>query len=124
MEFKIDTKDTFATIMPLEQEISAKLTGELWGKLEEMWQSGSKNFIVDLQPCVEIEKTAVKDLVGLHELSYGQGQSLVWTGMCDKILHGLKEAEADQLLNIAPTMAEAVDIVSMEILERELMSEE
>ncbi len=53
MEFKIDTKDTFSIIMPIIDTISAKLTGELRQKCGEMRQSGSKNFIVDLQHCTD-----------------------------------------------------------------------
>ena len=124
MDFKIDTKDTFTTIMPLEKEISAKLTGELGVKLEEMRQSGSKNFIVDLQHCEKIDENAIPELITLHEESYSREQSLVFTGINEKIISALKKDESDRLLNIAPKMIEAIDIISMEILERELMSEE
>jgi anti-anti-sigma regulatory factor len=124
MEFKIDTKDTFSTIMPVFDTINAKLTGELRQKCEEMRQSGSKNFIVDLQKCLEIDTSAIKDLISLHEECYSADQSLVFTGMNDKVMHGLKKDQADLLMNIAPRMEEAIDIISMEILERDLLSEE
>ncbi len=124
MDFKIDTKDAFTTIMPLEKEISAKLTGGLRVKLEEMRQSGSNNFIIDLQQCEEIDANVVPELITLHEESYGLGQSLVFTELNDKIISALKKSESDLLLNIAPKMIEAIDIVSMELLERELLGEE
>ena len=124
MEFKIDTKDTFTTIMPLEKEINAKLTGELQVQVEKMRQSGSNNFIVNLQQCTEIDLSALLGLIGLHEESYGLAQSLVFTGMNDIIIAFLKKEETDLLINLAPTMKEAIDIVSMEILERELLGEE
>jgi anti-anti-sigma regulatory factor len=124
MDFKIDTKDTFTTIMPLGKEISAKLTGELGVKLEEMRQSGSKNFIVDLQHCEKIDENAIPELITLHEECYSREQSLVFTGLNEKIISAFKKDESDLLLNIAPKMIEAIDIISMEILERELLSEE
>ena len=124
MDFKIDTKDSFSTITPLEKEISAKLTGRLSLKLEEMRQSGSNSFIIDLQQCEEMEDAVIPELLNMHEESYSKGQSLVFTGMSEKIIKLLKKRETDLMLNIAPTMVEAIDIVSMEILERELLSEE
>ncbi len=124
MDFKIDTKDSFTTIMPLETEISAKMTGELVLKMEEMRQSGSKNFIIDFQQCLEIDENVLPDLIAMHEDSYGREQSLVFTGIKEKVLAILKKDESDLLLNIAPTIIEAIDIVSMEILERELLGEE
>jgi len=124
MEFKIDTKDTFTIIMPVSDKISANLTGALLQKCEEARQSGSKNFIVDLQHCEKIDTNAIPELITLHEESYSREQSLVFTGLNEKIISALKKDESDLLLNIAPKMIEAIDIISMEILERELMSEE
>jgi anti-anti-sigma regulatory factor len=124
IEFKIDTKDTFCTIIPIADTISAKMTGELGIKCGELRQSGSKNFIVDLQHCAGIDKTAVKELVTLHEESYGRNESLVFTGINKEVMAVLKEDETDLLINITPRMDEAIDIISMEILERDLFGEE
>ena len=100
------------------------MTGAIGEKCREMRQSGSKNFIIDLSECTEIEKTAIDGLIALHEESYGLDQSLVFTGINAKVIAGLKENETDLLINVAPKMEEAIDIVSMEILERDLLSEE
>jgi len=124
MRFKIDTKDTFAIIEPLEDKISANLAGELVKQWEEVRQSGSKNFIVDLQHCTGMDKDAIDVLVLLHEKCYSMDSSLVYTGINKTVMAILKKEEKDLLLNIAPRMDEAIDIISMEILERDLFSEE
>jgi len=124
MEFKIDTKDTFTIIMPLEDKISANLTGALIEKWEETRQSGSKNFIIDFQHSAQIEENVVDDLIAWHEKSYAMESSLVFTGINKPVLATLKKDEKDLLLNIAPRMDEAIDIISMEILERDLFGEE
>jgi anti-sigma B factor antagonist len=124
MEFKIDTRDTFCIITPVIDRISAKMTGELEQQRQEMRQSGSKNFIVDLQHCAGIDKPAINDLVAIHEDSYGQEESLVFTGISKEVMNTLKEDETDLLINIARKMDEAVDIITMEILERDLFKEE
>jgi len=98
MHFKIDTKDTFSIIKPLIGEINAKLTGALQEKCEEMRQSGSKNFIIDLQECKEIDKPARKGLIALHTEVYSREQSLVFTGINDKIMEVLKDDETIYLL--------------------------
>ncbi len=124
MEFKIDTKDTFTIITPLLHKIDANLTGALGEKCSQIRQSGSANIIVDLQNCSEIEHSAVPELVNLHEESYGSEQSLVFTQVNEKVIAVLKEDETDLLINIAPRLDEAIDIISMEILERDLFNEE
>ena len=124
MEFKIDTKETFTIIVPINEQISAKMTDALAQKCAEMRQSGRKNYIVDFQNSAEMDKTAVAGLVGLHEDCYSNEESLVFTGLSKQAINILKEDETDLLINIAPTMKEAVDIISMEILERDLFNEE
>lgn len=124
MEFKIDTKDSFTIIMPLNGAIDAKMAVALREKVTEIRQSGSKNFIIDMQNCDNMDKTAVYGLMALHEECYGMGESLVYTGFNKQGIATLKEDESDLLINIAPTVKEAIDIISMEILERDLFSEE
>ena len=124
MEFKIDTKDTFTIIMPVADKISANLTGALVQKCEEARQSGSKNFVIDLQHCTEMDKDAIPELVSMHENSYSIDSSLVFTGISKPIMNLLKKDETDLLINIAPSIDEATDIISMEILERDLFGEE
>ena len=124
MEFKIDTKDTFTIITPITDKINANLTGALQEKCIQTRQSGSKNLIIDLQHCKEIDKTMLDELVKLHGDSYSQDQSLVFTQVNETVMTVLKEDETDLLINVAPRMDEAIDIISMEILERDLFNEE
>jgi anti-anti-sigma regulatory factor len=124
MDFKIDTRDTFSVITPDSETITVILTGELQATMEKMRQSGSLNFIVDFQNCVSIEEEAIAELVSLHEACYSQGGSLVSTGVNSKIMAALKAEETDLLINVTPKMIEAIDIISMEILERDLFNEE
>ena len=124
MEFKIDTKDSFTIIMPTNGAIDAILATSLAEKCLEIRQSGSVNIIVDFSACPEMDKSAVEWLITTHEESYSSEQSLVYTGISKQGMSVLKEDETDLLLNIAPSMKEAVDIVSMEILERDLFNEE
>ena len=124
MEFKIDTKESFSVITPSTDTISAKLADALKLECEYLRQIGSKNYIIDLQNIESLEENALNQIVALHEFIYGLEESLVFTNMNENILRDLRKQEADLMLNLAPKMAEAIDIISMEILERDLLSEE
>lgn len=123
-DFKIDTRDTFSVISPVADVFTANLAEELRATIEKMRQSGSQNFIVDLGDCPDIAPDALPLLIALHEECYEISMSLVFTAVKGKALNTFKENETDLLLNVAPKMAEAIDIISMEILERDLFSEE
>lgn len=124
MEFKIDTKTNYTNIAPVTNHLDAALTEALRQKWNELRQMGSLNFIVDLHNCIEMDKASLPALISLHQDFYSHHSSLVFTGMQDAVLQQLKEHSEELPLNIAPSMAEAIDIVSMEILERELFNEE
>ncbi len=124
MDFKIDTKDAFAVIIPDTSKLDANLAEELVNKCTETRLNGSNNLIVDLQHVQEVSEDALALFVQFHEESYSNEQSLVFTGINPTVSAALKAAETDLLLNVAPKMIEAVDIISMEILERDLFGEE
>ena len=124
MEFKIDTKATYVIIMPMQQAIDAILADKLVQKVEELRQSGSNNFIVDLSLGAEIDAGAMERLLKLHVMCYEAGQSLVFGCVGEGLRRQVLALDEDRVLQLAPTLIEAVDIVSMEILERELMEED
>ena len=124
MDFKIDTKDSFVVITPIASTLDANLAGKLAIQCEKVRLNGSSNLIIDLQNVTEAQKEAFHQLVALHEESYSNEQSLVFTEIQPNVWATLKETEIDLLLNIAPKMIEAIDIISMEILERDLFGEE
>lgn len=124
MQFKIDTKPSYTLITPMPDGLNANLTALLRQKCTELTESGSQNFIVDLHKCTNADIASLRILTELHEECYSGNQSIVFTGITDNVMNLLKQNESDNLLNIAPTMQEAIDIVSMEILERDLFDEE
>ncbi len=124
MEFKIDTKLSYTLLSPLAEAINANLTEAISQKCKELTNTGSNNFIIDLQHCLNAEQESLPKLADLHETCYNNSQSLVFIGIQENILKQIKEMELDYAINIVPTLIEAVDIISMEILERDLFNEE
>ncbi|RYD59381.1 MAG: hypothetical protein EOP56_00520 [Sphingobacteriales bacterium] len=124
MEFKIDTKPSYSHITPVTNHLNANLTAALHQKCRELAESGSTNYIIDLHNCLDADNASFEDLAGLHEHCYTNEQSLVFTAVNDAVMKELKAAELDTVINIAPTTIEAIDIVSMEILERDLFKED
>ncbi|MBS1689712.1 MAG: STAS domain-containing protein [Bacteroidetes bacterium] len=124
MQFKIDTKDFYTHIIPVGNRIDAIMTGVLREKWSELAQKGNANALIDLSNCTEADTTSFADLIRLHEEVYSSAASLVFTGVQEHIMKELKKEHVDTQINIVPTMAEAIDMISMEMLERDLFDEE
>ncbi len=124
MEFKIDTKPGYTIITPVSNVIDANLTEAIRQKWKELLDSGSQNLIIDMQNFISAEEAGIRNLEALHLSFYETNHSLVFTEFQEEVATAMKATGADERLNMAPTLAEAVDIVSMEILERDLFNEE
>lgn len=120
MEFKIDTKENFCILTAPEQALDANMAEALAGRIRELVQNGSQSFIVDLSEVPAAGAGSLDALSALHEMCYTQDQSLVFTQYNGAVLATFQEAGADDVLHLAPTMQEAIDMVSMEGLERML----
>jgi anti-anti-sigma regulatory factor len=124
MEFKIDTKETFAIISPIVALLNEHNVQELAQKCNDVRQNGSANIIISLSQVPQMDATVPSILEELHHMSYNNEESLVFTEYTSDVLKVMKQSESDLILNLAPRMQEAIDIISMEILERDLWDEE
>ncbi|XZF12492.1 STAS domain-containing protein [Chitinophagaceae bacterium MMS25-I14] len=124
MDFKIDTKTNYTHITPVYSHLNANLAEALKAECLNLAENGVKNFIIDLVSCTDADMASFTALVSLHEDCYENGHSLVFINIQDRVMQQAKQAQAHLTLNIAPTLIEAVDIISMEVLERDLLNEE
>jgi anti-anti-sigma regulatory factor len=124
MQFKIDTNAQYSVVRPDSGTIDKTYADDLAAILVGLRQNGSVNFVIDLQDVNDADAEGITDLIALHEDLYSHNQSIVFTMIPKSIMRNFKELEADTLLNVAPKMQEAIDIINMEILERDLWAEE
>ena len=124
MEFKIDTRDTYVHIEAPTTDINADMTSALEELVGRLRQNGSRNYLIDLSACQNADTTGLKNMLQIQERCYGDGQSLVSTGISKAVQERAKELGIVELWNAAPTEIEAIDIINMEVLERDLFGEE
>lgn len=124
MEFKIDTRESYTRIGSSAEHLDANMAAALEEKAAQLADSGSQNYLVDLSSCQSAEEAGFEALANWHEAAYSDRQSLVFFGLAQEVLAIAREAQLDGAINIAPTEIEGIDIISMEILERDLFDEE
>src|SRR5699024_3957954 len=92
-------------------------------KIQSLNEENSTNFIVDLKSMETMTVAAGEILLDLHHHLYNQGCSLAFVNLQNDVLHEMKKDQFHLSLNLCPTFAEAVDIISMEMLERNILNE-
>jgi anti-anti-sigma regulatory factor len=123
MNYKIDTKENFDIITPQIAMLTSTLTDEL-SILINKSREHDKSVIIDFTQVNEIPEEFVDFLTQTHETMYLDNFSFVLCQVGGNLKKQIQDADLEDSLNIAPTLIEAIDIVSMEVLERELLGGE
>jgi anti-anti-sigma factor len=124
MNVKIDTKDKFTVITPQETVLAANMTAELSNLLLENIQKDVPNVILNMTNVEFIADNIGVLLAFVQQQFYERNCSFVICNLHEIVEKTLADIEVLELMNITPTESEAWDIVQMEEIERELLSDD
>ena len=122
MKLKIDTKEKFIVLTPEESNISANMTEDI-EKIGGYASSEIPHIILNLKMVVEIEESAAEKISFIQQQFYEKDRSMVICEMQPGVQTVFKNLDLTDVMNITPTESEAWDIVQMEEIERELLSD-
>ena len=124
MKVKIDTKEVFHIITPEEHEFAANMTEELGKICLPMLNTKIKNIVLNLGVIERIDLQYAKDIITLQQQFYDNDCSFVICCLKKEIEKILDENDLLELMNVTPTESEAIEIVQMEEIERDILNEE
>ena len=124
MKVKTDTKEKFHAISVETPHLSANMAAELSNELSQYLQSSNRNIVLNLKDVTSIDKEAAESLVKIQQRFYEENASFIVCCFQDSVEDFLDKEDLLELMNITPTESEAWDILQMEEIERELMSDE
>lgn len=124
MNVKIDTKEKFTAITPDTAALAANMTGELNDLLLPYLQKDIPHIVFNMKAVEQIDEQAGEFLALLQQKFYENNCSFVICNLQDAVETLLDEKELLELMNVTPTESEAWDIVQMEEIERELLSDD
>ena len=121
MKVKIDTKEKLHVISVEEDILAANMTEDLKKTFLRFLSESVKNLVINFGQVAEIESEAADTLASLQQDYYDEGNSMVFCNFQPEVENFLDGKELLELMNVTPTESEAVDIVQMEEMERELL---
>ncbi len=120
MRYKIDTRTDFDIITLLYPTIDTILSEQLSDIVDQCSENG-RSLILDCSMIEQVDKEVLLPLIRMHEEMYQHDLSFVLCCLNAACKKQIADIEEDHVLNLTPTVEEAIDLVSMEGLERELM---
>jgi anti-anti-sigma regulatory factor len=123
MKYNIDTKENFDIITPINDLFDQNLAEEIQQFLSASILK-NRSAIIDFSSIQSIENNLNQTIIDWHHKMYDSNLSFALCEMNDEIKKSMQENEEFDILNITPKQIEAIDIVAMEGLERELLGDE
>ena len=123
MNVKLDTKEKFTVITPFEAEITANMTEEMQQLFINQQKKDIPHVIVNMSQVIKIDESTLQAVIKMQEEFYNNNNSFVICEMSKDIIKYLDDNDMLDTMNVTPTESEAWDIVQMEEIERELLSD-
>jgi len=124
MNVKTDTKEKFHVITVQEASLPADMAAELSDMLLPYLQNDVKNIILNLKELQSLDEIAAEKLVKLQQNFYEKNSSFVVCEIQKPVEDFLDSVNLLEIMNSTPTESEAMDIVQMEEIERDFLTEE
>lgn len=122
MKLKIDTKEKFTVLTPEEPIISANMTDDI-EKICGYASLEIPHVVINMKLIDDISEEAAEKFSFIQQQFYEKNSSLVICEMKPPVEAVFEKLELTEVMNITPTESEAWDIVQMEEIERELLSD-
>ncbi|WP_129020752.1 MULTISPECIES: STAS domain-containing protein [Edaphocola] len=124
MKVALEIKPAFIIITPEGAVLNNEFVAAIESKTKEGSEANSGQcYIVDLSYAEYMENEALDALLNIHENVYEDQGSIVFTNLQESVMQKMKQERLHLSINIATTMAEAVDFINHEIMERGLLNE-
>ena len=124
MQVKTNTKERFHVITVTDPALTADMAAELSDLLLAYLQNDVKNLILNLKELQSLDEIAAERLVKLQQNFYEKNSSFVICELQKPVEDFLDSVNLLEVMNTTPTESEAMDIVQMEEIERDLLNEE
>ena len=120
MKFEVIQKDKVAVIASKLEKLDALHAPELKSEIVMMNKEGHKNLIIDLTETRYIDSSGLSALLVGNRLCRDSNGTFVLCGLQDAVKKLIAISQLESVLKITPTQNEAVDLVYMEEVERDI----
>lgn len=123
MKFTVDKHEKYILVKLNESKLNSLVTPQLKSELIMMNTEGQRNIILDLAQVKFADSSGLSSLLVGHRLCKNAGGVFILTSLCDSVSRLVNISQLDNVLSIVPTTEEAIDLIFMEEIEKELKKE-
>ncbi len=124
MNFEIEKKDNYAVVKVKVEKLDSQISPSLKSELVVLNADEFSNIIIDLADTRYCDSSGLSAILVANRLCKNSGGSFILCGLQRSVSKLISISQLDTILNITPTLEEAVDFLAMDSIEKDLGSEE
>jgi anti-sigma B factor antagonist len=120
MKYTVDKQEKYTLLQLNETKLDATVSPQLKSEFVTLNAEGNKNIIADLSQVKYIDSSGLSAILIGNRLCQDADGSFFLAGVTDHVMKLIKISQLDTVLELLPTVEEAVDAVFMNELENDL----
>ena len=118
--FTIDKKEKYTLVTIHVEKLDSRVSPILKSELVVINAGGEKNIIIDLSECRYCDSSGLSAILIGNRLCKNENGTFVLSGLQNSVSKLISISQLDSVLQITPTVDEAVQLLYMEEVERDL----
>ncbi|MEX8547006.1 MAG: STAS domain-containing protein [Mucilaginibacter sp.] len=123
MKFTVDKHEKYVLIKLNESKLNSLISPQLKSELILMNTDGQRNIILDLSMVKFADSSGLSSLLVGHRICKNAEGNFILTSLSDSVARLVSISQLESVLTIVGTPEEAIDLVFMEEIEKELKKE-
>lgn len=123
MKFSVDKHEKYVLIKLDEQKLNTLVSPQLKSELILTNTEGQRNIIIDMSEVKYADSSGLSSLLVGHRLCKNSDGLFVITGLNEAVSRLLNISQLDNIITVVPKVEEAIDLIFMEEIEKELNRE-
>ena len=123
MKFTVDKHEKYVLLKLNESKLNSSITPQLKSELILVNTEGHRNVVLDLSLVKFADSSGLSSLLVGHRLSKNSGGIFVLVGLNTSVSRLITISQLDSVLSVVNTNEEAIDLIFMEEIEKDLKKE-
>lgn len=124
MNFTIEDKGKYALVTTNVDKLDTTCAPELKSELVYLNKTGVRNIIMDMGRTRYCDSSGLSALLVANRLCKGVSGTLVVCALQEPVMKLVQISQLESVLSITPTASEAVDLLFMEEIEKDVKKED
>lgn len=120
MNFTIEDKERYTLVTSNVEKLDTTCAPELKSELVYLNKTGKRNIIIDLSASRYCDSSGLSALLVANRLCKSVDGSLVVCGLQEPVKKLVQISQLESVLSITPTATEAVDLLYMDEIEKDV----